>query len=402
MLAPFLVALAYSLSADSLPAQTRVEVIEQERAAHSRQVAPEAPPKAEQAVLAIEKNPVFKALFGNPAGLRLRIGGMVPGSGFALGPEYTRPDLLNGNLKFRVSARASSRKYQRYEAELVAPYLASDKLYASLYAVHLDYPSMSYFGPGPKSSEEGRTVYRLENTAYGATLAYKPIPRLKVGVTGGYLEVNTGPSSHDEDPSAERIFSPAVTPGIDVQSNFLSGGPMLQYDYRDHAGRPRSGGNYEASYIFFDDRKLGRNEIQRFTAEANQYIPFFNEKRVIALRGRTVLSYRNTGQVVPFYLQPTLGGSEDLRGFQPFRFYDNNLLVFNGEYRWEVMSGFDMALFADAGKVFHNHSELDLTGLERSFGYGLRVGSRDTVAMRIDTGFSREGFQVWFKFGNFF
>ena len=53
---------------------------------------------------------------------------------------------------------------------------------------------------------------------------------------------------------------------------------------------------------------------------------------------------------MPFYQQPTLGGPDALRGFRPFRFYDNNAVLVQGEYRWEASRSLDVALFADGGK----------------------------------------------------
>jgi outer membrane protein assembly factor BamA len=105
---------------------------------------------------------------------------------------------------------------------------------------------------------------------------------------------------------------------------------------------------------------------------------------------------------VPFYLQPTLGGSNDLRGFRAYRFYDNAAMVLNAEYRWEVFSGMDMAIFGDAGKVAPRWRDLDLSDLEASYGFGMRFNVRNAVFLRIDTAFSHEGFQIWFKFNNVF
>ena len=105
---------------------------------------------------------------------------------------------------------------------------------------------------------------------------------------------------------------------------------------------------------------------------------------------------------MPFYLQPTLGGSEDLRGFRPFRFYDNNAVILNGEYRWEVFSGLDMALFVDAGQVFPDWRKINYRHLQTDAGFGFRFNVRNDVFLRIDTAFSHEGFQIWFKFNNVF
>src|SRR6185437_12228793 len=78
------------------------------------------------------------------------------------------------------------------------------------------------------------------------------------------------------------------------------------------------------------------------------------------------------------------GGSEDLRGFLPFRFYDQNSLVLNAEYRWHLMSILDMALFADGGKVFPRRGELNFSHLQGDGGIGFRFNYEGRPFMRID------------------
>ena len=77
-------------------------------------------------------------------------------------------------------------------------------------------------------------------------------------------------------------------------------------------------------------------------------------------------------------------------------------MVMNAEYRWEIFSGLDGALFADAGKVFPRRGLLNFHDLESSAGFGLRFNARNATFLRIDTGFSQEGFQVWLKFNDVF
>ena len=74
----------------------------------------------------------------------------------------------------------------------------------------------------------------------------------------------------------------------------------------------------------------------------------------------------------------------------------------NAEYRWEAFSGLDMALFADAGEVFARRSQFDLSRLESDAGFGFRFNARNQTFLRLDVGFSHEGFQVWVRFGNVF
>src|SRR4051812_45194567 len=98
------------------------------------------------------------------------------------------------------------------------------------------------------------------------------------------------------------------------------------------------------------------------------------------------MGLENPNQQIPFYLQPSLGGSDDLRGFRPFRFYGTNSIVYNAEWRWEVMSGLDAALFYDLGKVFPRPGLLNFRHLEKSIGGGLRVRAPVTGAViaRVD------------------
>jgi hemolysin activation/secretion protein len=74
----------------------------------------------------------------------------------------------------------------------------------------------------------------------------------------------------------------------------------------------------------------------------------------------------------------------------------------NAEYRWEVFSGLDMAVFADAGKVAMNKASLNLRDLESNVGAGLRFNARNRTFLRLDVAFSHEGFQVWVKFNDLF
>jgi outer membrane protein assembly factor BamA len=115
-----------------------------------------------------------------------------------------------------------------------------------------------------------------------------------------------------------------------------------------------------------------------------------------------VLGYPETGNEIPFYMQPTLGGSSDLRGYRRYRFYDNNLFLLSAEYRWEVFTLMDAAVFMDAGKVFHRDGDFNLENLESDAGFGFRFKTRKAVVFRVDTAFSHEGFGLWITFDHVF
>ena len=196
----------------------------------------------------------------------------------------------------------------------------------------------------------------IEENSYDFTVGLRPFRPFAFGVTGGLYQPNTGPGN--DDTQIGDVFPPASIPGLIEQTDFLRGGFFVQFDNRDIPGTPRKGGNYAARFVYYDDRDLKRHSHRRLDLDAQHYIPFFNRKRVIALRAKTIMTFANGSAVVPFYMQPVLGGSDDLRGFRQWRFYDNNLIVATAEYRWEAFSGLDMALFFDAGKVTSRRSEI--------------------------------------------
>jgi outer membrane protein assembly factor BamA len=206
---------------------------------------------------------------------------------------------------------------------------------------------------------------------------------------------NVGPGKSDDYVRAD-IAYPNV-PAMRVQTNYLRVGGIAQIDYRDQQAGARSGGNYVARFDNFDDLEARGYTFRRLDLEAQQFIPLFNKRRVIAVRARSLQTFASSGQQVPFYQQAVLGG-DDLRGFRPYRFYDNNMMVFNAEYRWEIFSGLDGAVFADAGQVSKRRWEVNLDSIETAVGFGLRFNVRNAPFLRVDVGFSHEGFQVFLKF----
>ncbi|MGE0406430.1 MAG: BamA/TamA family outer membrane protein, partial [Candidatus Korobacteraceae bacterium] len=175
-----------------------------------------------------------------------------------------------------------------------------------------------------------------------------------------------------------------------------------QFDYRDDSFGPKAGGNYVFQYSWYNDRQLGAFDFRRMDVDLQQYIPFFNKTRRIALRAKATFTESDAGQSVPFYLQPILGGSDDLRGYRFFRFSDRNMVVYNAEYQWEIFSGQEGAVFADAGKVMPRRGLLGISNLESDAGFGLRFNVRNRTFLRFDIAFSQEGFQMWFKFNDIF
>jgi hemolysin activation/secretion protein len=101
---------------------------------------------------------------------------------------------------------------------------------------------------------------------------------------------------------------------------------------------------------------------------------------------------------VPFFLMPSLGGGNFLRGFRNYRFRDRHAILLTGEYRWYAQEYLDGVLFYEAGKVAPTIGDLDLDHLERSYGVGLQVHSPGTTMLRLELARSREGLRFIFGF----
>jgi outer membrane protein assembly factor BamA len=382
--------------------ETRTAEIERLRDEKAANPQPEKPDKTEKTIRFVDDHKIIERLSTGYHGWNVRFGGLPQGSGFALGPEYQlQSDFLGGNT-FRVGAQLSTKLYEKYYANWEVPHVARDHISVDFNAAHRNYTQVDYFGPGPDSSEDARTDYRLEDTSLDALVSIKPVKYVQLGGATGYLWVNVGPGTSDSLSSTEQVFPPSLAPGIDRQTDFLRYGPYVQVDYLDSSATPANGGLYTLQYIWYEDQKLGGNDFQRMDAEIQQYFGFFNNTRVLAFRARTTLTNAGRGQVIPFYMQPTVGGSDDLRGFRAFRFYDNNSFVLNGEYRWHVMSLLDMSVFGDAGKVFPRRGGLNFSNLKVDGGVGFRFNVKGQPFMRVDIAASNEGVQVWLKFDQIF
>ena len=78
-------------------------------------------------------------------------------------------------------------------------------------------------------------------------------------------------------------------------------------------------------------------------------------------------------------------------------------LLLQAEYRWEIFTAVDGAIFYDTGKVASRLEDLNLRDLESDYGFGFRFGSANGVFLRIEAAFgSSDGNHFIFRFNNVF
>jgi hypothetical protein len=330
--------------------------------------------------------------------IRIGMGGLGAGAGLTIGSDLEwRSD--NDRVLARVWGAGSVHRFYSVGTSIETKSILGRDISVAFEGSHADAPQLEYYGPGPDSSIHNRTNFRREETFFNVRMGFHTRGRFQQTCGIGQRFLNVGPGTNDSLATTDSVFGPAEAPGIQVQSNFLVAGCSARVDTRDLPEDPHKGTYAEGRYYRYYAEGHPEFSFHRVSAVAQQSFAFFNQKRVIEVRAKTELSLHSENRVVPFYLQPTLGSDADLRGFRRYRFYDENSIALTGEYRWEINTGFDMALFVDGGKVFHRPGQISLSNLEASSGFGIRFKNRNSVVARLDTGFSREGFQVWFKFG---
>jgi hypothetical protein len=392
-------------SAVSAAAQpSRTQALLEARQSKAKSLQPHQPGRVEKWLVKLENDRVLERLFqGSDKGFYPKFGTIASGSSLGFGGGYRNRTLMARRATLDTWGSYTLKKYWMLHAELDMPRLAGGLVSAELHASKSDFGRLDFFGLGADSRRADRTNFTLRNTVLGGTAGVHVTPWLTAGGGLEYLAPRVGSGKSPRIPTVETLFDPADVPGFTEQPDFLHYQAFVDLNYREPRGNPRRGGWYQVRYHAYKDQDLDRYSFDRVDVDLQQYFPFLNDRRVIALHALVSTSTVDAGQVYPFYLQPTLGGSRSLRGFRSYRFRGEHLLLLQAEYRFEIFPALDAALFYDAGKVTRLRSDLDLDGLEHDYGIGFRFGTLQGVFMRIEAAFgSTDGKHFRIRFQNVF
>ncbi|HEY6359607.1 MAG TPA: BamA/TamA family outer membrane protein [Vicinamibacterales bacterium] len=351
--------------------QTRAEALAREREEKSKQLEPPQAGRLERALLTLENRRFFERILNPAEGFYPKIGNITPGSGFAGGPGYRSPRILGGEAQFSTFGQVSIQKYWMLDARLTMPDLAGGRLFADVHGRRYDYPEEDFFGLGPRSLREAHTTYALRSTDVGGTAGVRVAPWLSFG-------------------SGLELMTPRVA-GLPDQPNFVRSEVSAEVNTREPRGNPRQGARYALAFQHFEALEDAPRDFQRLEADVQQYISIYKNRRVLALHAFASVSDPTDERDVPFYYQKTLGGPDDLRGFRQFRFRDRHMILLQAEYRWEIFTAMDGAIFYDAGKVASRIEDLNFADLESDYGIGFRFGTSNGVFLRVEGAFGSSG-----------
>jgi hypothetical protein len=278
---------------------------------------------------------------------------------------------------------------------------------------HFDLPTLPFFGLGNQSSRDDRSLFELTETEIPILVDF-PIGYGVVFST----QVNALFASSDPSPTFTTRFSEATAPGIRASTTHLV--PGLAVTYRSPDVLYGFSGEGRLSYEAYQTMAGGSFSFDRVEARVAVHygiedLPFsqgsfpylrslLGSSRFSAV-ANLVISQPRSGNAVPFYLQPTLGGGDIhnenwLAGYMNYRFGAPNTVAYGLSYERRLIDPFGFSVFAQWGKVGEDVGDLTFTHLKHSIGVGLtmRLGGKSIIEFSIAWG-GGEGTQV-FTTGN--
>lgn len=313
-------------------------------------------------------------------------GGLTIGAGHRT--SVGRDDLLD------VRGSLTVRGYVRAEAEYVAPLPGPQTELVAL-AGWRRATQVGFFGLGTSAtSEDDRVNYGFEQPYAHVQIGARPMAALRVAAGVEYSRWTVVSGSGDA-PSIEQVYGPQDLPGLGTSPTYLQPFVQVGLDTRRADGQARAG-TLVMTRASAHHTRDGALSFRRMVYEAVHHQPVLQDLWVLSLRTRVETTHPATGDAVPFFLLPSLGGGDTLRGFTSWRFRDRHSLLLSAEWRVMVNRFIEVAAFGDAGKVVSETRRLDLQQLESDFGLGVRLHGLRATFLRIDVARSNEGLMVVF------
>jgi hypothetical protein len=369
--------------------ETRVGLIAATQAEKAKAVHPYEPNKAERIVGMLEEKFLGGQLKWHPF-----FESAYSGGGFTLGAGYATH--VNSYDTLDVRGSITFTNYKRIEAEYLAPRLFNRRGRLSVLGGWREATQVGFFGFGTAdTSVDDRANYSFRNPYGSAFLEVRPTRKLFVlgaGLEFTQWEQREGAGSY---PSVEEVYTPETLPGLDTSPTYVHITAKAGVDWRNAAGYATRGGYYGVTFHDFAERD-DIYSFQQIDYEAVQHVPLLRNTWVLSFRGRVQTTFTDEGDVIPFFMLPSVGGGSSLRGFSSWRFRDRHTLLLSAEWRVLVNRFLDMALFYDAGKAVARTPDLDLDGLKSDYGIGFRFHGPAATPLRIELAQSNEGLALVF------
>ena len=256
-----------------------------------------------------------------------------------------------------------------------------------------DAPDVPFYGLGIDSPKTA-AGFGVTQAYGGGEIAWRPLAYMRLQGGAMYEDYTTGSPSGGARPPIESMFTALTAPALGLDPAYWHGTASLGIDWRPSPGYARRGGLYQVRYHRYAG---GVDDFERVEGEVVQHLPLVRENWVLSLHGHAD-SILSDGAVVPYYLLPSLGGGDTLRGYSSWRFRDRNAALTTAEFRWIPNRNIvDVALFYDAGMVAPEFGDIALSQFKSDAGIGVRFHGPLSTPLRIEVAKGREGLHLVFS-----
>jgi hypothetical protein len=317
-------------------------------------------------------------------------------------------------VKFVVThpnEEAAHSNRDRAKTPKIRPYTVFD-----IYAQAISLNKLTFFGLGPTSLETGRTFFGMQQTIVGAKVV-KPVtewPAIRnlnlslLGEVNGRF-VNLRGNHAESSPSIEQLYTEANAPGLVTQPGFVQLGEGFRI--KPALFNDRLQLNYLVNFQQFLAPSNSTYSFRRWMVDLDHEFPLYqnaqspkpkdtngpdecaqavgaekcppisysrNREGTIGMRLLISESIASDGSVMPFYFQPTLGGSDingnpTLSSYQDYRFRGPNLLLLRESFEHSLYGPLGFTFMADQGKVALTRGDVDFQNLKYSFATGITL-----------------------------
>ncbi|HMS70340.1 MAG TPA: BamA/TamA family outer membrane protein, partial [Saprospiraceae bacterium] len=169
-------------------------------------------------------------------------------------------------------------------------------------------------------------------------------------------------------------------------------GAEILYDGRDQLIYPSKGSFLNVKSEVSSKITGATYQYQKLELDFRNYTSV-TKGHVIASNVYMGLSFNE----IPFFQQYFISSGTKLRGFNDRRFQDNNVVLFQTEYRYPIYKRLGGVAFYGVGTLNNKVENLLRGPYKQSGGLGLRflLNKRDLINLRLDYAFTNEG-------GNFY
>ncbi|HYL96632.1 MAG TPA: hypothetical protein VET69_12585 [Terriglobales bacterium] len=300
-----------------------------------------------------------------------------------------------------------------------------DLIKLSAFATRLNLATQRYYGLGEYTLLSNLSEYRQLQDKIGGSADWPITSWFSAGGTSQWLSPRILGVSGTSVPSVRARYNNANAPGILSQPSFMNYRAYLDAHTGSNTKQTWQRTKVRATFEHFTDLNSKTYTFDRVSGFATTSFDLRRGMATLTLpwwkslfcqplqtqcsmgqlvfNGLVTASYVAAGSSVPFYFQPTLGGTDingvdTLRGLVDFRLRAPNRVLLQAQFDHHIWLFFGLTGFYDVGKVALNPSGLGLSHLRHDEGIGLFFKVQNKVVLRAYLGFGGgEGLHPNFK-----